>query len=224
MLDGEIHVAMAKGWQRVRALGWDEGRSAHPGQEAIEIDPWDPSCIPELTRAIKGGDHAAFERFYGIYFPRLYRYLLVSSGGWEEGVQEALQESMIRVVRHMKPFADEADLWNWLRRIARTALIDQVRRDRKSRRLTFPMSLADAMELADRDAAEDGSIELKHQLHLCLGELEPVERHLVEGKYLEGKSTKLLAAEHGLTPKAVESRLARTRKKLKTLILARLSR
>ncbi len=43
MLDGEIHVAMAKGWQGVRTLGWDEGRSAHPGQEALEIDPWDPS-------------------------------------------------------------------------------------------------------------------------------------------------------------------------------------
>ncbi len=47
---------------------------------------------------------------------------------------------------------------------------------------------------------------------------------MVEGKYLEGKSTKSLAAEYGLTPKGVESRLARTRKKLKTLILARLSR
>ena len=193
-------------------------------QEARETDPWDPSCIPELTRAIKGGDHAAFAQFYGIYFPRLYRYLLVSSRGWEEGVQEAMQETMIRVVRHMKPFADEAGLWNWVRRIARTALIDQVRRVRKSRRSHAAMSLTDARELADRDAAEDGSIELKHQLHLCLGELEQMERHLVEGKYLEGKSTKILAVKHGLTPKAVESRLARIRKKLKTLILARLSR
>ena len=216
MIDGEIHVAMGNRWQRV----YNQGSVDSPAAARAEERP----DIPELTRAIKRGDHAAFEQFYGIYFPRLYRYLLVSSGGWEEGVQEALQESMIRVVRHMKPFTDEADLWNWLRRIARTALIDQVRRDRKSRRSVVPMSLADAREWVDRDAAADGSTELKHQLGLCLGELEQVERHLVEGKYLEGKSIKTLAAERCLTPKAVESRLARTRKKLKALILARLSR
>jgi len=178
--------------------------------------------ISGLTRAIQRGDPAAFAQFYGVYFPRLYRYLLVSSGGWEEGVQEALQESMIRVVRHMKPFAAEADLWNWMRRIARTALIDQVRRDRRSRLSIVPLSQSDAAELTDRDSAEDGSVELRLQLHLCLAELQSVERHLVEGKYLEGKRTKILAAEHGLTPKAVESRLARIRKKLKTLLLARL--
>ena len=79
--------------------------------------PQDLADISGLTRAIQRGDPAAFAQFYGVYFPRLYRYLLVSSGGWEEGVQEALQESMIRVVRHMKPFAAEADLWNWMRRI-----------------------------------------------------------------------------------------------------------
>ena len=41
-------------------------------------------------------------------------------------------------------------------------------------------------------------------------------------KYLDTKTHKTLAQEHRLTPKAVESRLARIRKKLKDLLLKRL--
>ena len=58
----------------------------------------------------------------------------------------------------------------------------------------------------------------------CLNQLDPMEHALIQGKYLEDKSYATLAQEHGLTPKAVESRLGRIRQKLKTLMLARLAR
>jgi RNA polymerase sigma factor (sigma-70 family) len=86
------------------------------------------------------------------------------------------------------------------------------------------MSLRTETDLVSTQADQDYANELKTQLHACLAQLEQAERRLVQGKYLEGKSYELLAREHGLTPKAIESRLARIRKKLKSLMLRRLKR
>ena len=141
------------------------------------------------------------------------------AGGREQEVQEALQETLTRIARKMKPFKDQAGLWNWIRCIARNALIDQVRKaQRANRRASFP-SEANFI----RDRSEHASLtELKTHLNHCLDQLPPTERSLIQGKYLDTKTHKTLAREHRLTPKAVESRLVRIRKKLKTLLLKRL--
>lgn len=224
--NGKIRVVMSSATQRaltarINGIGISDDLPLVIGFDMINARQPEAFDVPALSTAIARGDHAAFECLYHAYFGRLYRYLLVCSGGWEEGVQEAMQETMIRVVRHMKPFQDEAGLWNWLRRIAHTALIDQVR---KARRAGTLMSLRTETDLVSTQADQDYANELKTQLHACLAQLEQAERRLVQGKYLEGKSYELLAREHGLTPKAIESRLARIRKKLKSLMLRRLKR
>jgi DNA-directed RNA polymerase specialized sigma24 family protein len=45
-----------------------------------------------------------------------------------------------------------------------------------------------------------------------LEELDPQDRLLLEGKYLNGETVKELSAQTGLTDKAVESRLGRLRR------------
>jgi RNA polymerase sigma-70 factor (ECF subfamily) len=177
------------------------------------------AALLAMTSKIGKGDEAAFNRFYEIYFSRLLRYLLVVSGGWEEVVHDALQETMIRILRNMKPFQDPGAFWNWLRRLARTAFIDQVR---KARRDAMPLPLAAFERIRDGEATGDPDAELEAHLAACLENLEPAERSLIEGKYVEGQSYEDLARLLDTTPKAVESRLARTRKKLKTMILERL--
>ena len=71
-------------------------------------------------------------------------------------------------------------------------------------------------------AAEDTDGQLQELLVRGLGELEPDARSLVEGKYLRRASVRELAAESGLTEKAVESRLLRARRELREKVLTKL--
>jgi len=202
---------------------------AHPQAKAREKEPgagrapaafaWgSPEAVLAMTAGIAKGDERAFDRFYAVFFDRLHRYLLYRSGGWEEGVRDALQETMLRVIRHMRPFREGADLWNWLRRIASSALVDQVRKERRRPLplLRIPESGAAVASDEDPDAA------LEEILSGCLDALAPEQRALIEGKYFEGSSVAALALQAGVTEKAVESKLARIRKKLKAMILERL--
>jgi len=78
-----------------------------------------------------GGDETAYRIFYDAYFNRLLRYLLVVTGGNEEASREALQLALVRVVRHIKPFAAEEKFWSWLTVLARSALADEGRKRRR---------------------------------------------------------------------------------------------
>jgi RNA polymerase sigma-70 factor (ECF subfamily) len=170
-----------------------------------------------------GGGESAFTRFHGAYFDPLYRYLLVRVRGDEDLARDVLQETMLRVIRYVKPFEKEGDLWNWVRRLAKTALVDEWRRRRARRGIandTFPMREGNPDKDGYRE--EEGSAILLQHLESSLGLLDEGERRLVEGKYLEDKSVKELARETKCSPKAVESRLGRIRRKLKAFILERL--
>jgi DNA-directed RNA polymerase specialized sigma24 family protein len=59
-------------------------------------------------------------------------------------------------------------------------------------------------------------------LRACLDGLDPVDRALVEGKYLSGLSVGELSRQSGFTGRAVESRLFRLRRQLRKQMLLRL--
>ncbi|MEW6744762.1 MAG: sigma-70 family RNA polymerase sigma factor [Planctomycetota bacterium] len=204
--NSENASAVARGNRETRAL------------EAGSAGVWgtgESDDTHKLTSLIARGDNAAFERFYEVYFARLHRYLLLVSHGSEDLVHEVLQEAMLRVVRHMKPFREATDLWNWLRSLAKSALVDMIR---KSARHTA-VSIEDVeRELVD-NAHANPDRELERRLEESLARLDVTERRLIEGKYFQAKSHESLAREEGLTPKAVESRIARIRKRLKAMLL-----
>src|ERR1051326_2156017 len=77
------------------------------------------------------GDETAYRAFYNAYFDRLSRYLLVVASGNEETMREALQLTLLRVVRHIKAFDDEAAFWSWLTVLGRTAFLDETRKRRR---------------------------------------------------------------------------------------------
>jgi RNA polymerase sigma-70 factor, ECF subfamily len=178
-----------------------------------------PSVL-ELTTSIARGDDAALRQFFEEYHLRLYRYLLVAAHGNDSLAQEALQNAFLRIVRHMKPCADADRFWRWLTRVARTALIDEARMQqrREARHLAAAQTAADA----GCGWAEDGTIALTAALDICLGELAPMERELVDAFYFHRATQAEIAAAHSLTEKAIESRLARIRHRLRTLVLERL--
>ena len=164
------------------------------------------------------GDEAAFRIFYDAYYDRLWRYLLVVTSGHEEAAKEALQATLVRVVRYIKVFRDEPVFWGWLTVLARTAFSDQSRKSRRYlaflERFTF---FSQAEKNPALDTAADSS--LLSLLDCDLARLPSNERELLEAKYFTRRSVRELAHQHQTTEKAIESKLVRIRRKLKASIL-----
>ena len=176
------------------------------------------SSMEVLTRDMARGTERAWLEFHERYSRRLYRYLLVLNRGDEARAQDALQGTLTRVVRHIKPFADESVFWSWMTTIARNVHIDEVRRF--ARRDDFLRALR----------AEAGGVRAETDRHLidildrCLAALPEEERELVERKYVDGWAVREIADHLGASEKAVDSRLVRARRKLKQAILDLLKR
>jgi RNA polymerase sigma-70 factor (ECF subfamily) len=188
----------------------DRSGAAAGGQTA-SID------IRSLTRAIVKGDEAAFGEFYERFNGRLFGLLLFLASGREEIAREILQITMIKVARKFRVFEHEPALWAWLSQIARNALVDYIR---EQSRLPKPVSTELlASSSAAPEAAEE---ELLQWLECGLNELDEEERELVESIYFQRRRQRVLADESGTTPKAIESKLARIRAKLRQFVLQRI--
>lgn len=187
--------------------------SGKPAMECTHVaEP--ASGIARLTAGLAAADEAAFREFHARYFERLYHFLLVVCRGSDDQAQEALQLALLRVVRHARVFQSEDTFWCWLKALARSAACDAGRRQRRYAALLerfahwWGVHRAPTSETPDADP-------LAGEVEALLADLQPVERQLIEGKYLAGESVKELAAQTGLSEKAIEGRLTRLRQRLR---------
>jgi RNA polymerase sigma-70 factor (ECF subfamily) len=194
--------------------------SCHPsivaGLQAAQAPNLD---IEDLTRRMSAGDEAAYRQFYDAYYHRLSRYLLVVATGNEEAAAEALESTLLRVVRHIRVFAREEVFWSWLTVLARTAFRDQSRK--RNRYLAFleRFTRHAQIEEAGPDSRE-ADARMQNALSSSLATLPDDERQLVEWKYFERRSVRDLADAFQTSEK--ESRLVRIRRKLKETLLLKL--
>ena len=178
-----------------------------------------------LTQGLVRGDETAYREFYRQYAPRLFRYLLVLIRGNEAAAREALQETLRRVVRHIRVFHDPEVFWSWLTVVARSALFDERRRERRYRGFLDRWRGHSEIQadLGAAGPASGGEDRLEALLVKHLGLLRPEERELMERKYFQRDSVRDIATQLAVTEKTIESRLSRLRSKLKTAILAELN-
>jgi RNA polymerase sigma-70 factor (ECF subfamily) len=172
------------------------------------------SALAHLTIGLAAGDESAFREFHAAYFDRLLRYLLVILRGDEAGARDALQETLLRVARHARRCETEAEFWGWLTVLARSAALDAGRRQSRY------WAAVKRFMLGQTEAeTTDGYASIRTVLHASLErgleELDALDRRLIESKYFEQASVAELAAQTGLTEKAVESRLHRARQQLR---------
>ena len=184
--------------------------------------PAETAAIGELTVRLTKGDEAAWAAVHREYAPRLFRYLLVVTGGREDLANEALQATWIRCVRHIRRFDSEETFWSWLTVLARSSVTDEHRR--QNRFLGFLRRVFESQPAVPVQPPPDTDAELLPLLESGLQGLPAEERALLEGKYVQHQSTRELAAEWGFTEKAVESRLARARIRVRETVLRQLRR
>ena len=115
-----------------------------------------------LTRRAVGGDERAFAAIFRRYHQSLYRYCLAIVGNPEDA-QDALQNSMIKVLRALPGEERQIELKPWLYRIAHNESIDLLRRRRETREL-------DSEQVAvGRGLAED--VATRERLRLLFADL-----------------------------------------------------
>jgi RNA polymerase sigma-70 factor, ECF subfamily len=179
-------------------------------QGSIERD----ELVRQLTRGMAEGSDRAFALFHNSYFDRIFRHLLVQARGDEHLARELTQQIYLRLVRHAREFQTEALLWSWLKQTARSCLVDHLRRNGKT--ITVELEVLDSLAASIDPQGDD---ELHEALDSGLAEIDPEERQLIELSYFDGLPHQEIATRLDLTPKAVEGRLARTRAKLRGLLL-----
>jgi RNA polymerase sigma-70 factor (ECF subfamily) len=194
--------------------------SAPRTPQEVAIADATPSSVALLTRRLRARDEAAFREFHKLYFDRLYQFLLVVTRGQEHEAQDALQETLLRVVRYVREFETDDAFWGWLRVVARSAARDGGRKHRRYFNLLQNFALRWQNHAHEQTAIEDNRLSLL--LEESLEELDPQDRRLIEGKYLDGETVKELSACTGLTDKAVESRLGRLRRRVRELMIKKL--
>ena len=170
-----------------------------------------------LTQRVAAGDESAAREFFEKYCDRIFRYALVMTRGNEDVAREILSTTMIAAARYMRPLASDEDVWRWLTRIASSRFVDHCRKTSRA------IPLTDSDEILSRMAAPNPDTTLNNALDEALSELPPDERELVERFYIDDESQAALAEEIQSTRKAVESRLARIRRKLRAVIIQKLS-
>ncbi|PYJ03487.1 MAG: hypothetical protein DME25_12145 [Verrucomicrobia bacterium] len=194
------------------------------GTKAVEkVSTPEPArgSVALLTRGLAAGEEEAFREFHAQYFDRIYQFLLVVARGREDEAQEALQQTLLRVVRYARVFECEEAFWSWLKVLARSAARDAGRKQGRYSALLQRFTRRAQTAAPEGNSEEDGR--LGAVLEESLEELAQEDRHLIEGKYIEGATVRELSANLGVTEKAVESRLSRLRRELRERVLKKLN-
>ena len=139
-----------------------------------------PGDIESLTRRLAAGEETVFSEFHTRYFDHLYQFLLVVSHGREDEAQEALQQTLLRVVRYARVFNCEESFWCWLKTVARSVARDAGRKQQRYWGLLKRFAIRTSPE--GSNALADPDHRLRAELDESLSELAPEDRLLLENK------------------------------------------
>lgn len=146
----------------------------------------------------------------------LYGYMARRTGGDRALTEDIVQEAYLRALGSWDPRARPGEPLAWLKRVARNILIDHLRQRKKGG--------AVGSDLGSQPGPETSGDEFESlELFLALTSLGRKKAGILEAFYYDGMSVREIAAERGLSEKAVEGLLRRARHALKALLPGRKS-
>lgn len=194
-----------------------DARELHHGHADQALDA-------ELVRRAQGGDHGAFRQLFERYHRRVYAVAF----GVLKNRQDALdcvQESFVKVHRHLGSFQGSSSFYTWLYRIAMNLAIDQLRRKKTSR----PVEFDDALRRETVEAGDDTIVsrildenprkavirrELLERVQAALAELPEYHRQVILLREIEGLSYEEMAEALDVPKGTIMSRLFHARRKM----------
>ncbi len=172
----------------------------------LHLLPMQPSDEERLLQALCQGSDQAFETLYRLYVDRvagLARLLL--RGG---PVDDAVQETFLRVFRSIQSFRKESRLTTWIHRIAVNVCVSELRRRTLRRAREGAMQPNEiAPDLEERTVARQAG----QALLQILQALEPAKQTTFYLHYVEGLTASEVGEVLGEPRGTVLKRLQRTR-------------
>ena len=168
----------------------------------------------QLVHALQNRQNGAMEQFQTAYTP-LLRYIIAPILSDERDREECLSDVLLRVWDSIGAFdPGRAALTTWLTHLARNAALNR-RRGNERRRESG--TLDEAMpDTADGPEQALLKTEAARALWAAVERLSRRDRELFLRKYYYYQPTAQIAAESGLTVRAVEGKLYRIRKHLQS--------
>lgn len=184
-------------------------RTARMTAEAVVSDELTTSTpiLLATIRAAQHGDSRAFEELMIASERRVANVAWKILGDAEE-VKEAVQETFLRVFRHLKRYDENRDFFGWLYRIAVNVCRDLDAR-RRRRRIFTPID--DALPITTQPRTNDDAVMLRR----AIDTLPERERLAIILRDLEELSTEDVAEILGNTPATVRVQISKARAKLR---------
>lgn len=174
----------------------------------------------ELIAGMLKGDERAFTAFFDSYFPRVYRFALPRLGGDADAAAEVVQATLVKAMRKLADFRNEASLFTWVCQICRHEVVDWLRAQRRhSDKVVLMEDSPELRAAVDAIAAPDteepanrySAAETRRLVRSVLDRLPPRYGDALEMKYVEGLSVEEIGVELGIGTTATQSLLARAR-------------
>lgn len=172
-------------------------------------------------RAARAGDADAFDEIMIATERRIAQIAWRILADPEE-VKDAVQETFLRLYRHLSRYDEKQDFHAWLTRIGVNVCRDQLRR-RKRDYVLRPIE--DAGEVAGRGVRADDDLMRRADVALlreAIDSLPPKERLAIILRDVEGLPTEEVATALGNTVATVRVQLSRARVKLREFVQRKL--
>lgn len=165
--------------------------------------------VRDMTTAIASGDTEAFARFYKAWFDVAFAEARRLVRNDEQFCLDVVQETMMRVIRNMKPIDDEIGVRRWLRVVVQSCCYDALRRSkrRSQREQSRASGIVGAQQSSSATAADD---DLLQWLRAELASLPPDEAHLLTLRFRLGWTLQRIGQSLKLKPGAVDGRINRS--------------
>ena len=188
------------------------------------MDDEDPESSDELTKRVLEGDRAALEELLLRNYEWLENYIKKMIPAHKRGLvnpEDVIQEVYFKLFRSVNNFEPQgrAQLFSWLKTIARSTLFDAFRREKqRANDTTAEMQrVMEQLVLDDNPRASQfvQVAELHRAFRLALGSLPEDYRKVIEMLYLEQQDMETVASELGRTPDAIRGLRTRARNALR---------
>lgn len=176
----------------------------------------------KLAQRVMRGDEKAFDAFFHLYYPRVYRFcqrrLSITDA------EDVAVETIRHAIRRIETYRGEAMLITWLYKVARSQISAFYKRENKHQDLVLidddeqvqAEVAAMASNLQDMPESQHEEAQRQHLIHFMLDSLPGNYGQVLQWKYIEGFSVEEIAEKLATSPTAIQSMLARARKAFRT--------
>jgi len=163
---------------------------------------------------IQNGCKSTYEAVYNEWHQKLISFILSKTGS-QELAEEVVQQTFVRVWERRDVLSLNHPIASQLFRIARTILIDQLRKNAHARKYINHLQLYPApIEHGDNTMDYRESLS---RIQLIIDEMPPMRKKVFQMSRFEEQSYAEIARNLGISPKTVENHIALALKQLRKL-------